>query len=58
MEAIARGITDGQTYACALVRYRFVDEKRPLDGALACLALVRGVLRSSSEDPTAAAPCP
>jgi hypothetical protein len=45
MEAIARGITDRQTYTCALVRYQFADEQRPLDGTLACLALTRGVLR-------------
>jgi hypothetical protein len=46
MEAIARGVTDEQTYMCALVRYRFADEQCPLDGALACMALIRGVLRS------------
>lgn len=45
VEAIARGLTDGQTYGCALVRYRFAGEQRPLDGALASLALTRGVLR-------------
>ena len=44
MEAITRGVSD-ETYACALVRYRFADEQRPLDGALACVALTRGVLR-------------
>ena len=30
----------------------------PLDGALACLALIRGMLRSPSEDPIAATPRP
>lgn len=45
VEAIARGLTDEQTYGCALVRYRFAEEQRPLDGALASLALIRGVLR-------------
>jgi hypothetical protein len=54
VEAITRG-TDEEMYACALVRYRFADEQRPLDGTLACVALTRGVLRSSLEDPAAAA---
>jgi hypothetical protein len=27
------------------VRYRFADEQYPLDGALACMALTRGVLQ-------------
>jgi hypothetical protein len=48
VEAIARGLTDGHTYACALVRYRFADEQRPLDGALACLAVTDGALRPPS----------
>jgi hypothetical protein len=58
MEALVPGLTDEQTYACALVRYRFAHEQRPLDGAVACLALTRGVLRPPSEGPTAAAPRP
>jgi transcriptional regulator with XRE-family HTH domain len=45
VERIARGLTDRQTYCCALIRYRFADEQRPLDGALASVALTRGVLR-------------
>ena len=49
VEAMARGLTGGPTYACALVRYRFADEQRPLDGALACMALTRGVLRPPSD---------
>jgi hypothetical protein len=58
MEALAPGLTDEQAYGCALVRYRFADEQRPLDGALACVAMTREVLRSPSEDPTATAPRP
>ena len=58
VEALVPGLTDEQAYGCALVRYRFADEQYPLDGALACVALVHGVLRSPSEDPTAAAPRP
>jgi len=42
---IARGLTDQQAYCCALVRYRFADEQRPLEGSLASLALNRGVLQ-------------
>jgi hypothetical protein len=45
VELIARGLTDQQAYCCALVRYRFADELRPLDGTLASVALTRGVLR-------------
>jgi hypothetical protein len=47
VEATARGVTDEQMYACTLVRYRFADEQRPLDGTLACVALTRGVLQPS-----------
>ena len=47
MEAITPGMSDDQTYACALVRYRFADEEHPLDGALACMAMTRGVLQPS-----------
>jgi hypothetical protein len=45
VEAMAQGLNDEQAYGCALVRYRFADEQRPLDGALACLALTRAVLQ-------------
>jgi hypothetical protein len=45
VEAMAQGLTDEQAYGCALVRYRFADEQYPLDGALACMALTRGVLQ-------------
>jgi hypothetical protein len=58
VEALAPVLTDEQAYGCALVRYRFADEQRPLDGALACMALTRGVLQSPSEDPATAAPHP
>jgi hypothetical protein len=53
-----RRATTEQAYGCALVRYRFADEQRPLAGALACLALTRGVLQSPSEDPATATPRP
>jgi hypothetical protein len=45
VELIARGLTTQQTYSCALVRYRFAEELHPFDGALASVALTRGVLR-------------
>jgi hypothetical protein len=45
VDAMAWGVTDRQAYGCALVRYRFTDEHCPLDGALACMALARGILR-------------
>jgi hypothetical protein len=45
VELIARGLTDKHPYCCALVRYRFADEQRPLDGALASMAVTRGVLQ-------------
>lgn len=48
VEAIARGSTDTQAYSCALVYYRFAEEQCPLDGVVANLALIRGVLRPSS----------
>ena len=47
METLAPRLTDEQAYGCALVRYRFADEQYPLDGALACVALTRGVLQPS-----------
>lgn len=47
VEALAGGLTDTAAYRCALVDYRFAEEQRPLDGAVANLALIRGVLRPS-----------
>ena len=44
---VARGLTEPQAYCCALLRYRFADEQRPLEGNLASLALTRGVLRQT-----------
>jgi len=44
---VARGLTEPQAYCCALLRYRFADERRPLEGNLASLALTRGVLRQT-----------
>jgi hypothetical protein len=45
MEALAPKVPGEQAYGCALVRYRFADEQYPLDGALACMALTRGMLQ-------------
>jgi hypothetical protein len=47
IEALAPRLTGELAYGCALVRYRFADEQYPLDGALACVALARGVLQPS-----------
>jgi hypothetical protein len=47
VEALAPGLTDEGAYGCTLVRYRFADEQYSLDGALAWVAVTRGVLRPS-----------
>jgi transcriptional regulator with XRE-family HTH domain len=44
VERMARGLTGTHPYCCALIRYRFAEEQRPLDGSLASMALTRGVL--------------